>query len=157
MKKLVFISGCFFNQGCSWWFWCFKRTDFGERTEQRLCSVMAVCQTYSNPPVHHHRVHIQHEQDKLFMCQLPGNVWVKILNALLLQRSQVTLWLIFKCCFVNRVKTLSKQVNRTNGTSKASIYTQFIQPFLSRQLTGAVKMFFKFKWFNSITKWKWLQ
>ncbi|XP_042571984.1 uncharacterized protein LOC109056810 [Cyprinus carpio] len=33
------------------------------------------------------------------------------------------------------VKTLSQQVNLINGTSKTSIYTQFIQPFLSRQLS----------------------
>ncbi|KAL1246772.1 hypothetical protein QQF64_034282, partial [Cirrhinus molitorella] len=34
------------------------------------------------------------------------------------------------------VKTLSQQMKLINGTSNSSIYTQFIQPFLSRQLLG---------------------
>lgn len=80
--KHIFISGSVFDRGHRWQFWCLKHTNCGECAERGVCSVMAVCQTYSNPPIHYHRVLIQHEQDKLFVCQLPGNVWVKILKTL---------------------------------------------------------------------------
>lgn len=82
MIKHIFISGSVFDRGYRWQFWCLAHTDCGECAERGVCSVMAVCQTYSNPPIHYNRVLVQHEQDKLFMCQLPGNVWVKILNTL---------------------------------------------------------------------------
>lgn len=142
IMKFIFILGSFFKRGHCWQFWCFTHTDCRKCAKHGVCSVMDLCQAYSTSPVYYHRVYIQHEQDKLFMCQLPDNVWIKILYILILQRSKLKLWLIFKhFFFVNRVKTLSQQVNLINGTSKTSIYTQFIQPFLSRQLSGAVKMF----------------
>ncbi|XP_016107851.1 uncharacterized protein [Sinocyclocheilus grahami] len=49
------------------------------------------------------------------------------------------------------VKTLSQQVNLINGTSKSSIYTQFIQPFLSRQLSDPACLS------NIISSTEWLE
>lgn len=137
VMKHILISGSFIHGGHCWKFWCLAHTDWGECTEHGVCSVMDVCQTYSNPPIHYHTVHIQHEQDKLFMCQLPGNVWVKILNSFdTLQNDTLKLWLIFEHLFVYRVKTFNEKVNLVNGTLKFLIYKQFIQPFLSRERSG---------------------
>lgn len=149
MMKLIFITGTFFHRGHCWEFWCLTHTDSGECAECGVCSVVALCQTYSSPPIHYHRVHIQHEQDKLLMCQLPGNVWVKILDAL---AERLKFWHIFNHLFIYRVKTFSQQVNLVNATTKSSIYKQFIQPFLSTELSGAVQ--FKSEWCNANTKWK---
>lgn len=100
IMKFIFILGSFFKRGHCWQFWCFTHTDCRKCAKHGVCSVMDLCQAYSTSPVYYHRVYIQHEQDKLFMCQLPDNVWIKILYILILQRSKLKLWLIFKHFFL---------------------------------------------------------